>query len=170
MLRSRSGPTRISHGNLARLALERGEENLARVCRKIAADETRHEVFYTKVVAELFERDPEATLFAYRAMLRRLIAMPGSRMTDGGDQNLFDHYAAVAQRTGVYTTGDYASIIRHLNAAWGLECRSFKGKAAKAQDYLCRQPERYENLAAEIEGRLAEQGAVPFSWLHGQVL
>jgi acyl-[acyl-carrier-protein] desaturase len=162
--------TRISHGNLARLALERGEENLARVCRKIAADETRHEVFYTKVVAELFERDPEATLFAYRAMLRRLIAMPGSRMTDGGDQNLFDHYAAVAQRTGVYTTGDYASIIRHLNAAWGLECRSFKGKAAKAQDYLCRQPERYENLAAEIEGRLAEQGAVPFSWLHGQVL
>ena len=162
--------TRISHGNLARLAFECGEENLARVCRKIAADETRHEVFYTKVVAELFERDPEPTLFAYRSMLRRLIAMPGSLMTDGGDQNLFDHYAAVAQRSGVYTTVDYASIIRHLNAAWGLEGRSFTGKAARAQDYLCRQPERYENLAAEIEGRVAEQGPVPFSWVHGHVL
>ena len=29
---------------------------------------------------------------------------------------------------------------------------------------------RYEYLAAEIEGRLAEQGPVPFSWVHGQVL
>jgi acyl-[acyl-carrier-protein] desaturase len=162
--------TRLTHGNLARLAFEQGEENLARICRKIAADEARHEIFYTKVVAELFERDPEPTLFAYRSMLRRLIAMPGSRMTDGTDQNLFDHYGAVAQRTGVYTTADYASIIRHLNSSWGLECRSFKGKAARAQDYLCRQPERYENLAAEIEGRLAEQGPVPFSWVHDQVL
>jgi acyl-[acyl-carrier-protein] desaturase len=162
--------TRLTHGNLARLAFSHGEENLATICQKIAADETRHEVFYTKIVAELFERDPEATLFAYRSMLRRLIAMPGSRMTDGTDQSLFDHYAAVAQRTGVYTTADYASIIRHLNSSWGLECRSFKGKAARAQDYLCRQPERYENLAAEIEGRLAEQGPVPFSWVHGQVL
>jgi acyl-[acyl-carrier-protein] desaturase len=162
--------TRLTHGNLARLAFEQGEENLARICRKIAADEARHEIFYTKVVAELFERDPEATLFAYRSMLRRLIAMPGSRMTDGTDQKLFDHYGAVAQRTGVYTTADYASVIRHLNSSWGLECRTFKGKAARAQDYLCRQPERYENLAAEIEGRLAEQGPVPFSWVHDSVL
>jgi acyl-[acyl-carrier-protein] desaturase len=158
--------TRQSHGNLATLAFEHGEENLARICRKIAADETRHEVFYTKVVAELFERDPEATLFAYRAMLRRLIAMPGSRMTDGRDPNLFDHYAAVAQRAGVYTSRDYAAIIRHLNAAWGLEARSFAGKAARAQDYLCRQPERYESLATEIEDRIAEQPPAHFSWLH----
>ena len=86
--------TRISHGNLARLASGRGEENLAKICRKIAADETRHEVFYTKMVAELFERDPEATLFADRGMLRRLIEMPGSRMTDGREPDLFDHDAA----------------------------------------------------------------------------
>ncbi len=124
--------TRLSHGNLARLALGHGEENLARICQKIAADETRHEVFYTQVVAELFERDPESTLLAYRAMLRRLIAMPGSRMTDGWDPNLFDRYAAVAQRTGVYTSRDYASIIRHLNTTWGLAGRSFAGKAARA--------------------------------------
>ena len=158
--------TRISHGNVARLALERGEQNLARICRKIAADETRHEVFYTKVVAELFHRDPEATLFAYRAMLRRLIAMPASRMTDGRDPDLFDRYAAVAQRAGVYTASDYASIIRHLNDAWGLEGRSFTGKAARAQDYLCRQPVRYENLAGEIESRVAEQPPARFSWLY----
>jgi acyl-[acyl-carrier-protein] desaturase len=99
-------------------------------------------------------------------MVRRLIAMPGSRMTDGRDPNLFDHYAAVAQRAGVYTSRDYAAIIRHLNTAWGLEARSFAGKAARAQDYLCRQPERYESLATEIEDRIAEQPPAHFSWLH----
>lgn len=160
--------TRLSHGNLARLAGEHGEENLARICRKVAADETRHEVFYTKVVAEMFARDPEGTLLAYRSMLRRLIAMPGSRMTDGREPNLFEHYAAVAQRSGVYTSHDYASIIGHLNEAWGVAGLSVAGKAAKAQDYLCRQPERYESLAPEIAGRMAERLPVRFSWLHGR--
>jgi len=160
--------TRISHGNLARLAVERGEENLSRICRRIASDETRHEVFYTKVVAELFERDPETTLLAYRTMLRRLIAMPGSRMTDGRNAELFDDYASVAQRTGVYTSRDYASIITHLNNTWNLEGRSFTGKAAKAQDYICRQPERYETLAEEIGARVAERDPKPFSWLNGR--
>src|SRR5436309_572646 len=84
---------------LARLARDRGEENLATICHKIAADEARHEVFYTKVVAELFDRDPEGAILAYRTMLRRLIAMPGTRMGDGRDPDLFDHYAAVTQRT-----------------------------------------------------------------------
>lgn len=118
------------------------------------------------MVAELFERDPEGTLLAYRRMLRRIISMPGSRMTDGSDPNLFDHYASVTQRSGVYTSRDYASIIRHLNGAWSVEGRSFAGNAAKAQDYLCRQPARYENLAAELEERGARQAPVPFSWLH----
>lgn len=162
--------TRLTHGSLGRLALERGEECLATICRKIAGDETRHEVFYTKIVAELFDRDPEGTLFSYRTMLRRLIAMPGSRMTDGRDPSLFDQYAAVTQRTGVYTARDYASIIRHLNGAWGLEGRSYAGKAAKAQDYLCRQPERYENLASEIEDRVAERPPGRFSWLHDRIV
>lgn len=161
--------TRMTHGKLGKLAYDRGEQNLATICQKIAADEARHEVFYTKVVAELFDRDPEGAVLAYRTMLRRLIAMPGSRMADGRDPDLFDHYAAVTQRTGVYTIRDYASIIHHLNKAWNLEGRSFAGKAAKAQDYLCRQPERYETLAPEIEGRAAESPPAPFSWLHDRV-
>jgi acyl-[acyl-carrier-protein] desaturase len=160
--------TRITHGNLGKLVATRGDENLAKICRKIAADETRHELFYTKIITELFEQTPDATLLAYRTMLRRLVAMPGSRMTDGHDLNLFEHFANVAQRVGVYTSRDYASIIRHLNTAWGLEHRSFSGKSAKMQDYLCRQPERYEYLADEIEARAAEQPPIPFSWIHGR--
>lgn len=161
--------TRLAHGNLARLALGYGEEGLARICRKIAGDEARHEAFYTGVVSELFERDPEEAMLAYRSMLRRVIAMPGSRMSDGHSADLFGDYAAVASRCGAYTTRDYASIIRHLNAAWGVERRSFTGRAARAQDYVCRQPERYEDLAGEIEDRVSGRPPAPFSWLYGRI-
>ncbi|MDG3003435.1 acyl-ACP desaturase [Paludisphaera mucosa] len=158
--------TRLSHGNLARLASARGEANLAKICRKIAADEARHEIFYTRAVNELFDRDPEGAILAYRTTLKKLVAMPGSRMDDGRGPGLFDHYTATVQRTGVYTSRDYAAIIRHLNTAWGLENRSFSGKAAKIQDYLCLQPERYERLASEIESRAVGQPPFPFSWVH----
>lgn len=162
--------TRISHGNVAKLAVASGEDGLARICRKIAADETRHEVFYTRIVGELFERDPETTLLAYRSVLKRLIAMPGSRMSDDHEPDLFERFAGAAQRTGVYTTRDYAAIISHLNGAWNLENRSFSGKAAKAQEYLCRQPERYEALSDELGGRLAKQPPGRFAWLNGRTI
>jgi acyl-[acyl-carrier-protein] desaturase len=160
--------TRISHGNVAQMAARQGEENLARICRKIAADETRHETFYTRVIKEIMERDPEEGVLAYRAMIKSLVAMPGKLMFDGKDYQLFDHYAAVAQRTGVYTARTYGEIIRHLNEAWDIGHLSVSGKAAKAQDYLCRQPERYELLAGEIADRVAAQPPSSFSWVHGR--
>jgi acyl-[acyl-carrier-protein] desaturase len=160
--------TRISHGNVGRLAAKQGEDNLATICRKIAADETRHETFYTKVVGEIINRDPEGGILAYRSMLKGLIAMPGRLMNDGHDPDLFDHYGSVTQRTGVYTSRDYGAIIRHLNNAWGIADRSVTAKAAKAQDYLCRQPDRYENLADELEDRALKQPRASFSWVYGR--
>ncbi|APW60086.1 acyl-ACP desaturase [Paludisphaera borealis] len=157
--------TRLSHGNLARLVDRSGEETLAKICRKIAADETRHEVFYTKIVGEIFKGDPENAMLAYRHMLRRLISMPGARMEDGRDPDLFDHYSNVTQRTGVYTTTEYAGIISHLNKAWNIGSLSLTGKAAKAQDYICNQPQRYENLAPELEARSKSEPAASFSWI-----
>ena len=162
--------TRLSHGNLAALAAGHGENALSKICRKIAADETRHEIFYTKMVNEMFDRDPDTAVLTYRQVLRGLISMPGRLMADGQDPNLFDHYSAVTLRTGVYTTRDYASIIRHLNKAWNLEGRSVSGKAAKAQEYLCRQPERYENLAGETAERVGKQPPIQFSWLPRQMV
>ncbi|WP_240911555.1 acyl-ACP desaturase [Paludisphaera soli] len=157
--------TRLSHGNLARLASGRGESNLAAICRKIAADEARHEVFYTKVVRELFRRDPAGAALAYRGALKKLVAMPGGRMADGRDPDLFAHYSGVVSRVGVYTIRDYAAIIQHLNEAWDLQGLQLVGKAAKAQDYICRQPGRYAELADEIEGRTGETPTARFSWL-----
>jgi acyl-[acyl-carrier-protein] desaturase len=160
--------TRITHGNVGKLAAAQGEENLARICRKIAGDETRHETFYTRVIGEVMDRDPEGGVLAYRTMLRGKIAMPGKLMFDGHDPDLYDHYGTVTQRNGTYTFQDYGEIIRHLNEAWDVEHLSVSGKAAKAQDYICRQPERFSLLAGEVADRLAEQPRSHFAWIHGR--
>ena len=141
---------------MGKLAAEQGDENLARICRKIAGDEARHEVFYTRVVGELMEREPEAAVLAFRAMLKGIIAMPGRLMFDGEEPDLFDHFAAVSQRIGAYTVGTYAEIIEHLIEAWGVAHRSLSGKAAKAQEYLCQQAEKYERFADEVAETLAQ--------------
>jgi acyl-[acyl-carrier-protein] desaturase len=160
--------TRITHGNVAKIAAAQGEENLAKICRKIAADETRHETFYTRVIGEVMERDPEGGVCAYRRMLKGKIGMPGKLMFDGHDPDLYDHFGTVTQRTGAYTFKDYGEIITHLNEAWDIEHRSLSGQAAKAQEYICRQPERFNLLAGQVADRLAEQPRSRFSWIHGR--
>ena len=81
----------------------RGRRISPEICRKIAGDETRHETFYTRVIGEVMERDPEGGVLAYRTMLRGKIAMPGKLMFDGHDPDLYDHFGAVTQRNGAYT-------------------------------------------------------------------
>ena len=157
--------TRVSHGNVARLALAQGDEALARICRRIAGDESRHETFYTKVVGQVMEQDPEGALLAFRSLLRNMISMPGRNMADGQTPNLYDNFAAVAQRVGTYTARDYAQIIDHLIKTWKVADLSVTGKAAKAQDYLCRQAEKFERFADEIAAHLADQPTARFAWL-----
>ena len=103
---------------------------------------------------------------AFRKMLRTIIAMPGRLMYDGKDPDLFDHFAIVAQRAGVYTVHDYASIIDHLVKTWEIATRSVSGSAAKSQDWLCRQSEKYLRFADEIAASLKDKPATPFAWIH----
>jgi acyl-[acyl-carrier-protein] desaturase len=98
-------------------------------------------------------------------MLRSTIAMPGKFMDDGKDPDLFDHFAVVAQRTNVYTVRDYASIIEHLVNTWDIAGRSVTGEAARAQEELCRQSERYARLADRTAAAMAKQPARHFSWI-----
>jgi acyl-[acyl-carrier-protein] desaturase len=157
--------TRISHGNVGKLAASEGDQNLARICGMIASDETRHESFYTRMMARVLEHDPAGGVLAFRSMLRGLIAMPGRLMYDGKDPDLFDHFAIVAQRAGVYTVRDYASIIEHLVKTWNIAGQPVTGKAAEAQDELCRQAERYERLADRMAVTLEKQPRIAFSWI-----
>jgi acyl-[acyl-carrier-protein] desaturase len=157
--------TRISHGNVGRIAAREGDPNLARICGMIAGDESRHETFYTRMMDQVLAHDPAGGILAFRSMLRVLIAMPGRYMDDGRDPDLFDHFAIVAQRAQVYTARDYASIIEHLVDAWNIAGRVVTGAAAQAQDELCRQAERYKRLAERTAAALERQPRVAFSWI-----
>lgn len=160
--------TKISHANLGKLVAVQGETNLTRICQKIAADEARHEAFYTRVMGKIFEIDPEGALDTCRSMFRR-VAMPGRKMFDGKDPDLFEHFAAVAQRLGVYTIRDYASILSHLIKTWQIAALSVTGKAARAQDYICNLPAQYEKLADHAANCMEKFERVPFSWINGRL-
>ena len=157
--------TRISHRNAGRLAAREGDANLGRICGMIAGDEARHEAFYTRAMGLVIEQDPAGGILAFRSMLRGRIAMPGRFMDDGSDPDLFDHFAIVAQRACVYTVRDYASIIEHLVRSWNIAGRVVTGKAAQAQDELCRQADRYAGLVERTSAALDKQPPVAFSWL-----
>jgi acyl-[acyl-carrier-protein] desaturase len=158
--------TKISHNNVGRLAAAQGNERLAEICRRIAGDEARHEAFYTRLMGAVIEQDPDGGLVTCGTMLRRIIAMPGKLMFDGKDPDLFDHFAAVAQRLGVYTVRDYASIVRHLVQVWKIADQRVSGKAARAQEFLCSHAEQVESRADAVAERLATEPASPFSWIY----
>jgi acyl-[acyl-carrier-protein] desaturase len=160
--------TKISHANVARLAAAHGDENLTRICRKIAGDESRHEQFYTRVMREVMLRDPERGLLIFRDLMRRVIAMPGRAMTDGQDPDLFEHFASVAQRLGVYTVEDYIQILQHLIATWGVDTVSVSGPAAAAQEFLCTQPQRLGKIAENVAKKNAREPPMAFSWINGR--
>jgi len=158
--------TRISHRNAGSIVGGQGDGNLAVICGRIAGDESRHEVFYTRMTGKVFDVDPNGAMLAFGRMLRTMIAMPGRLMFDGKDPDLFDNFAVVAQRVGVYTVHDYAGIIEHLVRTWGVGERSVAGSAAKAQEWLCRQAEKYLRCADEVAARVAAQGPRAFAWIH----
>eukprot|EP00955_Chlamydomonas_euryale_P101846 365377-Chlamydomonas_euryale.AAC.21 len=87
-------------------------------------------------------------------------------------QNLFVDYATVADSIGVYTTGDYAEIVEHLVRRWKVaELRVSGGRAAQAQEYLCKHSERIRRLAdLQMERKLRERKrgkgkTAGFSWI-----
>ncbi|KAI6696004.1 hypothetical protein NL676_023714 [Syzygium grande] len=158
--------TFISHGNTARHAKEYGDLKLAQICGTIASDEKRHETAYTKIVEKLFEIDPDGTVLAFADMMRKKISMPAHLMYDGHDDNLFDHFSAVAQRLGVYTAKDYADILEFLVGRWKVEnVTGLSAEGRKAQDYVCGLPPRIRRLEERAQGRAKEGPNVPFSWI-----
>jgi acyl-[acyl-carrier-protein] desaturase len=162
--------TKISHANVAKLAVKNGDENLARICKKIAGDESRHEQFYTKMMEQVLDVDTEKAVLIFRQMLRKVIAMPGRLMDDGKDPDLFEHFSTVAQRLGVYTVYDYAQIVRHLVSTWKIATRSLAGKAAAAQEFLCNQAERLESIAEEVAAEVAKRPPCQFSWIYDRMV
>lgn len=155
--------TKISHRNVATLALRAGDETLHRICGMIAGDEARHEKAYKLFMTRIFEIDPVGAIIAFATMMKRKIVMPAVMMRDGTSESLFLRFSRVAQHTGVYTAMDYADIVESLVKHWNIEhLRGLSDIAARSQDYLCTLATRYRALA-ERATVLSDPGR--FSWI-----
>ncbi|XVE83225.1 hypothetical protein DITRI_Ditri16bG0070500 [Diplodiscus trichospermus] len=163
--------TFVSHGNTARLVKAHGDIKLAQICGTVASDEKRHEAAYTKIVEKLFEIDPDGTMLDLADMLRKKITMPSLLIHDGLDDNLFQHYSAVAQRIGVYTANDYADIMEFLVSRWEIEkLTGLSSEGQRAQDYVCGLPPKIRRLQERAQKMAKKASAVPFSWIFGREL
>jgi len=163
--------TKISHGNVGKLAREKGDKNLARISAIIAGDEGRHEKAYQTFVTEILKRDPDGLIKVFGDMMRGQIVMPAELMTDGKDTQLYNNFSAVAQRLGVYTAIDYANIIEHLIKTWDMEnITGISSESEKEREYLCRLPTRYRKLAERSMNKKKkdDEADVPqsFSWIY----
>jgi len=57
--------------------------------------------------------------------------------------------------------------VRHLVQTWDIAGRcGLSGKAARAQDFLCRHADRVESQAEQVAERVAAEPRVRFSWIH----
>jgi acyl-[acyl-carrier-protein] desaturase len=158
--------TKISHRNVSILVAKAGEASLRNICGVIAGDEARHETAYKLFMGKIFEMDPSGAVIAFAKMMRRKIVMPAKRMEDGQSRNLFDRFSMVAQKLGVYTSQDYASIIEDLVRTWNVPRLSgLTAEAAKAQDYVCGLAQRVQRIAERI---VFPKTAGTFSWIYNR--
>eukprot|EP01082_Thalassiosira_pseudonana_P009418 g8366.t1 g8366 contig29:357108-358502(-) len=162
--------TKISHGNVGKLAKDWGAKDMQRICAKIAGDEGRHEKAYQAFCTEILKRDPDGLLMEFGDLMRGQIVMPAELMTDGKDTKLYENFSAVAQRLEVYTALDYADIIEHLVDHWKIgELTGLSSEAEKEQEYICRLPQRYRKLAERSMNKAKKDGVdyVPqeFGWI-----
>lgn len=154
--------TKISHVNTGKLADKFGDPVLSKICKTIAGDEARHEKAYKSFMAKIFEVDPNGALLAFEKMMKKQIAMPAIMMDNAKDDNLFTRFSAITQKMGIYTTLDYAAIIKHLTSQWKIDTLTgLNDYAAKAQDYLANLGERYQKLAE----RMKYPESVKLAWL-----
>ncbi|KAB2031148.1 hypothetical protein ES319_D05G284800v1 [Gossypium barbadense] len=120
------------------------------------------------IVGKLLEIDPTGAMLAIGDMMKKKITMPAHLMFDGEDPRLFEHFAAVAQRIGVYTSDDYADIVEALNERWGLEkLEGLRDEGRRAQEFVCNLAPRIRKLQERAEESAKKMGpqAVKFSWI-----
>lgn len=116
---------------------------------------------------KLFEIDPDGTVLAFADMMKKKISMPAHLMYDGRDDNLFEHFSAVAQRLGVYTAKDYADILEFLVGRWNVESLDgLSGEGKRAQDFVCSLAPRIRRLDERAQSRAKRAQPVPFSWIY----
>jgi acyl-[acyl-carrier-protein] desaturase len=165
--------TKISHGNVGKLAAAAGDGVLARICARIAGDEARHEKAYQLFVQEVIRIDPSGAILSYKDMMDKQIVMPAELMSEPSNPNLYNDFSRIATDLNVYTGVDYAEIMEHLNEFWKIgEVTGLTPEAEEAQEYLMKLPTRFNKLAQRQAKSLAKKPREPkeWAWINGRVI
>ncbi|PHQ28419.1 acyl-ACP desaturase [Leeuwenhoekiella nanhaiensis] len=145
--------TNVSHRRVASFSRKQGNKQLAKICNTIAKDEARHASAYMEFVRRIFDLDPSEMMLAFEAMMRNKIVMPAMFLRESGQQigELWEHFSDAAQRSMVYTTQDYITILKSLIADWKIEnIKGLNDKGERARDYLLNLPDRLERISQRI--------------------
>jgi len=142
--------TNISHRRVGKLAIEKGNMALGKMCAMIAGDEMRHHLAYREFVKLIFDYDPSEMMLAFAHMMKNKIVMPANMIRESGGAigSAYVDFSNCALRIGAYTNLDYIDIMRKLVDYWSLETiTGLNDEAEKARDYLIALPNRLARLA-----------------------
>lgn len=159
--------TNISHRRVAQFAKKAGDDQLAKICGHVAADEARHANAYKSFVSKILEVDPSEIMVAFEDMMRKKIVMPAHFLRELGLAKgaTFSHFSEAAQRIGVYTAFDYVQILESLLEEWKIDAVTGLNDAGeKARDYVMSLPARLQRLAERINPKPT---SYQFSWING---
>ncbi|MCF7566860.1 acyl-ACP desaturase [Sabulilitoribacter arenilitoris] len=157
--------TYISHNRVAKLAKEKGNKQLAKMCKIISGDEMRHHHAYSEFVERIFKIDPSQMMMAFQYMMKQKITMPAHFLRESGDKisTAFEEFSNTAQRIDVYTSKDYVDILQKLITRWEIDkITNLTEDAEKARDYLMALPNRMLRLADRIK---IPENSFQFKWV-----
>ncbi len=157
--------TFISHNRVAKMAKEKGNDQLAKMCKIISGDEMRHHYAYADFVERIFKVDPSQMMMAFHYMMKQKITMPAHFLRESGNKigTAFEEFSNTAQRIGVYTSLDYVEILEKLLKRWDIDkITNLTDEAEKARDYLTRLPSRLARLAERIK---IPENSFQFKWV-----
>lgn len=157
--------TYVSHNRVAKIAKEKGNKSLFKMCNIIAGDEMRHHHAYAEFVERIFAVDPSQMMIAFQTMMKQKITMPAHFLRESGDQigTAFEEFSNTAQRIGVYTSADYVDILEKLIKRWEIgNIKNLSDDAEKARDYLMKLPDRMKRLADRMK---IPENSYQFKWV-----
>ncbi|WP_303316455.1 acyl-ACP desaturase [Flavivirga abyssicola] len=162
--------TYVSHNRVAKIAKEKGNKRLSKMCKIVAGDEMRHHNAYSEFVERIFKVDPSQMMMAFHYMMKQKITMPAVFLRESGNKisTAFDEFSNTAQRIGVYTSNDYVEILEKLIARWEIDkITNLTDEAEKARDYLMKLPARMYRLADRIK---IPENSFQFKWVEPAII
>ncbi|MGB5420173.1 acyl-ACP desaturase [Algibacter sp.] len=162
--------TYISHNRVAKIAKDKGNKRLSKMCKIIAGDEMRHHHAYSEFVERIFTVDPSQMMMAFHYMMKQKITMPAHFLRESGGKasSAFEEFSNTAQRIGVYTSTDYVDILQKLIERWDIgSITGLNDEAEKARDYLMKLPARMYRLSERMK---IPENSFQFKWVEPAII